>query len=239
MILTLANNKGGVAKTTTAVNLAAAQKRRALLVDADGQRSATLSLGIRDARRTLADVLYHGAAAADCIEATEAGIDLLPGHPRIAGWTGEADALQRALAPLQYDFIVIDSPPSLSPVVIASLVAADAYIVPVVPQYLALEGLAGFFRAVNGLQDQFPFGAMLGILLTVVDYRTRAAADVAQAIRGHFGRQVFRTEIRINTRLAEAPSYGQTIFQYDKNSTGAAAYTALAREVQQRSRAIQ
>jgi len=252
MILAIANNKGGVAKTTTAVNLSAALALRGksvLLVDMDSQRSASLSLGIRNAPATLAGVLFKGAPAREAItDTTVQGLSLLPAHPELAGADivlgavkGRERILSRALAPVeaQYDFIILDSPPSLSLLVVNALAACRCFIVPTVPQYLALEGLSGFLRAVDQMRaGGIEAGALLGILFTAIDYRTRAAVEIAEMIRAHFGRDVFRTEIRVNTRLAEAPSFGQSIFQYDSHSTGAAAYIELAAEVLKRSRAI-
>lgn len=250
MILALANNKGGVGKTTTAVNLSAAlalRGRRVLLVDMDAQCSASLSLGIREARRTLADVLFNGAPARDAIEETQVqGLSLLPAHPDISNADvmlsnvqGRERILSRALESIapQYDFVILDSPPSLSLLVVNALAACQRFIIPTVPQYLALEGLAGFLRAADAIRANIGGGALLGIVLTAVDYRTRAAVEIADMIRGHFGGKVFRAEIRINTRLAEAPSFGRSIFQYDPHSTGAAAYTALADEVTHRAKA--
>ena len=250
MILAIANNKGGVAKTTTAVNLAAAlaiRGKRVLLVDMDSQCSATLSLGIRDASATLAGVLFLGEPLRAAITETQVqGLSIVPAHPDLSGadielmkLTRRERLLSKALESVkgQYDFIILDTPPSLSLLVVNALVACEGFIVPTSPHYLALEGLAGFMQATQIVQEKYGGGALLGILLTAIDYRTRAAVDIATLLRGHFKRQVFDTEIRVNTRLAEAPSYGQTIFQYDNNSTGAAAYMDLAAEVLKRSRA--
>ena len=175
------------------------------------------------------------------------GLAIVPAHPDLSGAdlalsdvAGRERIVSKALEPVkgQYDFIILDSPPSLSLLVVNALVACEGFIVPTSPHYLALEGLAGFMQAADLIRANIGGGALLGILLTAIDYRTRAAVDIATLLRGHFKRQVFDTEIRVNTRLAEAPSYGQTIFQYDNHSTGAAAYMDLAAEVLKRSRAI-
>ena len=135
----------------------------------------------------------------------------------------------------QYEFIVVDCPPSLSLLSINALVAADAFIVPLVPQYLALEGLVNLLEAVDRIREGIGTKTeLLGLLLTLVDYRTNVAREIVSMIRGHYEDQVFKTEIPVNIRLAEAPSFGQTIFDYAKKSSGAVAYQRLADEFLER-----
>ena len=250
MILALVNNKGGVGKTTTAVNLAAAlaaTKRQVLLVDLDAQGSASLSLGVpRDQLDPgIAAVLLEGIPVRDAVQdTTMEDLKLLPGSMelanadlRLTGFQTPQRVLEEALQPIRasYDVILLDCPPSLSLLTVNALVAADRYIVPVQPQYLALQGLVNLEEAVERVRAGAGTRArLLGLLLTLVDYRTRATREVVELIRGHYKRGVFKTEIRINTRLAEAPSFGQNIFQYDRHSTGAEAYRLLAREVLRR-----
>jgi chromosome partitioning protein len=252
MRLALVNLKGGVGKTTTAVNLAAAFARsglRNLVVDLDPQGSASLSFGVERAAvdASAAEVLTGKAEAAEAIRPTGTeGIDLLPASLRLAGLDlalarkhEPEKLLKRALSPVQrrYDTILIDCPPGLTILSMNGLAAASAYLVPVVPHHLDMEALAGFLEVMDGARERLgKLPERLGILLTMVDHRTMVTDEVAQAIRKKYGQQVFKTEIPVNVRLAQAPALGRTIFDFESWSTGAYAYGRLGGEVLRRSR---
>jgi len=247
MILALINNKGGTAKSTSAVNLAAAlvlKGRRTLLIDLDSQASASLSLGIGRAgfKPSIADVILEGRHLAGIIRKTGAeGLDLVTGSPdladvdiHLAKTLGRENRLKEALAPIRagYDFIVLDSPPSLGLMSVNALVAADAFIIPTPPEYLALEGLVGLMDAVQKIHEGIGTASrLMGILLTKVDHRRKVTEEIIQLIRGHYRDQVFKTEIGVDVRLIEAPAFHQTIFQYDRGSAGAEGYLQLADEI--------
>jgi chromosome partitioning protein len=252
MRLALANLKGGVGKTTTAVNLAAAFGRsglQVLLIDLDPQASTSYSVGVpRDqVQVSAAEVLTGEVPAADAVlETAFEGISLLPSSLRLAGLdlrlAGE-DApeklLKRALSPIRrrYDVIVLDSPPGLTILTVNALAAADSFIVPVAPHRLDTEALAGFLELVDASRSRIGKKAeLLGILLTMVDHRTMVTAEVVDAVRRRYGKAVFRTEIPINVRLAEAPAGGRPIFDFASWSTGASAYGKLGAEVLRRAR---
>ncbi|WP_294949866.1 AAA family ATPase [Sulfurivirga sp.] len=246
-IMAVANQKGGVGKTTTAVNLAAALARlgkRVLLADLDPQGNATVSLGVdKDAlTHTVYDLLLEEApldAVRQPIEA--AGVDLLPANGDLTA--AEADLLEHARGPLrlrevldplraEYDAIVIDCPPTLNMLTVNALVAADGVVVPVQCEFFALEGLTALMDTIRTVQETLNPGLTIdGLLRTMYDRRNNLANDVSSELVAHFGMQVFKTIIPRNVRLAEAPSYGESILDYDANSTGAMAYLALANEL--------
>lgn len=250
MRLALANLKGGVGKTTTAVNLAAAFARSGLttlLIDLDPQASATFSLGVgREQAETSAEVLSGKAEVSEAAAETPmAGLHLLPGSPRLASaeWSlvrkqEPEKLLKKALATVRrYDVVVMDSPPGLSILTLNALAASDAFIVPVAPHRLDAEALGSFLELVEEARDRIGRKAdLLGILLTMVDHRTLLTEAMVNELRRQYGQKVFRTEIPVNVRLAEAPSRGIPIFNYESWSTGAAAYGRLGAEVLRRSR---
>jgi chromosome partitioning protein len=249
-IIALVNNKGGVGKTTSAVNLAAglvAAGRRVPLADLDAQGSASLSLGLTraDLSPGSAEVILDGHPIREAIRPTSVkGLDILPGSMALASAdlvlsavAGREVVLKDALTPIRgdYDFTVLDCPPSLGLLTVNALTAADFFIVPVTPDYLSLEGLVNLLDAVERIKKGIGKAAgLLGILLTLADYRLNVTEEIGQMIRGYYGRLVFKAEIRGNVRLKEAPSFGKTIFDYDNGSAGAEAYRQLTKEVLKR-----
>ena len=247
MILAIVNNKGGVGKTTSAVNLAAglvAEGRRVLLVDLDAQGSASLSLGLprSDCLPGTSEVILKGLPVRDAVGRSYVeGLDILPGSMGLASAdlylsdkNGRETVLKDALSPIlaDYDYLVLDCPPSLGLLTVNALTAADRFITPITPDYLALEGLVNFMEAAERIKAGIGTVAEpLGILLTLCDYRLNVTDEIKGMIRRHYGSLVFRTEIRGNVRLKEAPSFGKTIFDYDAGSTGAEGYRNLTQEV--------
>jgi chromosome partitioning protein len=250
-ILAIANQKGGVGKTTTAINLGAglgALERRVLLVDCDPQGNATRGLGAK----AEPPHLYHALTGEAEIDATIRpsgfpNLDLVPAQRDLvgvevefvgeAGWEERLKNILRQLAG-RYDTILLDCPPSLGHLTVSALTAADGVIVPLQCEYFALEGISELVSTVQRVQGGLNRRlAIAGILLTMYDDRTNLSRDVADEIRRHFGAKVFETIVPRNIRLAEAPSHGLPIFQYDIKSRGAEAYLALAREVLRRAAA--
>jgi len=245
-IYAIANQKGGVGKPTTAVNVAACIAEAGystLLVDIDAQANATVGLGHPKERTpSVYDVLIGDAAAEDAIASTGiANLDLLPAHPDLAGAnvelpreSGSERRLRDALAPIRdrYAYVLLDCPPSLGPLTVNALVAADRVIVPVQTEYFALEGLAGLLETLSLIQRELnPRLTVAGMLLTMHDSRTRLARDVEREVREHFPELVFETVIPRNVRIGEAPSFGRPVIHHDPHCPGADAYFELAKEV--------
>jgi chromosome partitioning protein len=248
-ILTIANQKGGVGKTTTAVNLAAclgALKRRVLLVDLDPQANATSGFGVEKRPGASAyRVLLGDGLLADKILATACeGVDLVPSEMDLCGAEIELSRvddhlhrLARSLEPIRsqnrYDLIVIDCPPSLGILTLNAFAAAEVLIVPLQCEYYSLEGIATIHRLLDQLRDSGtnPGLKLLGVVMTMFDGRTRLCQQVVAEVRQHFGETVFETVIPRATRLAEAPSFGKPITRYDPYCPAAAAYEVFTQEV--------
>jgi chromosome partitioning protein len=242
-IYALANQKGGVGKTTTAVNLAACLAEageRTLVVDLDPQANATSGLGLR--AEPAAAELLDGAPFESVVRSTRfANLEAVPASPELAGSAaelGRRDAsegyLADALAPARsrYAFIFVDCPPSLGPLTVNALAAADRVLVPVQAEYYAMEGLAQLLQTISALRARLnPELAVAGVVLTMVDGRTRLSADVAAELARHLGDLLFRSRVPRSIRLAEAPSHGLPVIHYDRRSAGAGAYWDVAHEL--------
>lgn len=247
-VLALVNQKGGVGKTTTAVNLAAYlanTRRRVLVVDIDPQANASSGLGIRGAEAGVYDALREPERLTDFIQQTEIkNLHVLPATPDLAGagveLTDEPEALKSLLSGLQkYDLVLIDAPPSLGPLTINALVAADALIVPLQAEYYALEGIAGLMDTIERVREGLnPALQVLGIVITMFDGRTNLSVQIEENVRNHFGDLVFWSVIPRNVRLSEAPSHAKPINLYSPMSSGAGAYKRLSDEVMQRVKKI-
>jgi chromosome partitioning protein len=246
-VICIASQKGGVGKTTTAINLGAClaqESRRVLIVDIDPQGNATSGLGVNgnDQRKTVYESLIGHAPMTEAVMPTAlASLDLVPAGQRLSGAEVELvgvmareTRLKSCLAPLAggYDFILVDSPPSLGLLTVNALTASDSVLIPLQCEYLALEGLTQLISAIRLVQDHLNPGLRIeGVLLTMYDSRLNLSQQVADEARKFFAERVYKTAIPRNVRLSEAPSFGKPIVLYDPHSTGAESYRELAREV--------
>jgi chromosome partitioning protein len=246
-IIGIANQKGGVGKTTTSVNLAASLgvlDKNVLLIDADPQANATSGLGVDVETIDIGtyQLLEHNVSAADAIVQTSApNVDLIPAHIDLVAIEIELVdkddreyMLRKALAPIkdQYDYILIDCAPSLGLLTLNALTAADAVIIPIQCEYFALEGLGKLLNTIKSVQKiHNPELDIEGLLLTMYDSRLRLSNQVVEEVQKHFSEMVFETIIQRNVRLSEAPSFGESIINYDVSSKGATNYLSLAKEM--------
>jgi chromosome partitioning protein len=246
-VYAFANQKGGVGKTTSAINLAACLAEageRALVIDLDPQANATSGLGMRANGASSYDLL-DGAPLAELAKPTRwENLFLVPSRPELAGAAVELSQreggdryLAQALANVDgYDFVLLDCPPSLGPLTVNALAAADRVVVPVQAEYYALEGLAQLVQSIELVKSRLnPKLAIAGVLITMVDSRTTLARDVEREVRSHFGELVFREVVPRSVRVAEAPSHGMPVTHYERRSRGADAYWKVAMELVERS----
>lgn len=248
-VIAVVNQKGGVGKTTTAVNLAAslaASEHATLLIDFDPQGNASSAFGCFEPERQIYDALLGGASLASVSQPTElshlhlapAAADLVGAEVELVGLEGRESRLRNALDPIRhrYDFILIDCPPSLGFLTLNALTAADGVLIPLQCEYYALEGLARLMDTISRMKPMNESLEVEGIVFTMFDARSNLSRQVAEEAREHFGDRVFETVIPRNVRLSEAPSHGKPVLLYDIRSRGAQAYLQLAKELLSRDR---
>ena len=250
-VIAIANQKGGVGKTTTAINLAASLavlERKVLIIDADPQANTTSGLNFspdNDEQRTLYEVMIGKIDVEDALIQTElAGLHMIPSHINLVGAEIEmlempdrGSVMRKALMPIRdrYDYIIIDCSPSLGLITVNTLTAADSVIIPVQPEFFALEGLGKLLQTIRLVQSGVnPKLTIEGFVVTMFDGRTKVHTQVVQELREHFQDMVFKTIIQRNIRLSEAPSHGKPIILYEVMSIGSSNYLSLAREVLER-----
>ena len=251
-VISIVNQKGGVGKTTTAVNLGsflAAKRKKVLILDLDPQGNATSGYGFdkMELENTVYDLLVNEENIENVIQHTNVkNVDMCPTNINLAGAEVELVSaisretiLKRAIEPIvdDYDYIIIDCPPSLGLLTINALSACEGVIVPIQGEYYALEGLTQLIDTINMIKKKLnPVVGILGVVITMFDSRTQLTKQVVEEVEKYFGEKVFKTHIPRNVRLAEAPSHGKTIGDYDPKSKGAIAYQALAQEVIKRTK---
>jgi len=246
-VLAITNQKGGVGKTTTAVNLSASlalHKRKTLLIDIDPQGNASTGIGLdkTKVKRCIYDVLINKAPVRDIILSTQVkNLEVLPSTIQLAGaeielvnYISRENKLKHAIKPIKdnYDYIIIDCPPSLGLLTLNSLTAANAVIIPIQCEYYALEGIGQLLSTINLVRENLNlFLEIEGILMTMYDSRTNLSRDVIEEVKKYFKGNIFKSIVPRNVRVSEAPSYGKPVVLYDVKSKGAIAYKKIAREV--------
>lgn len=255
MVISLVNNKGGVGKTTSAVNLSAclaSKHYKTLLIDLDSQASASFSLGFKrdNLSPSLDEVLFDGKRIEETIRKTgREYLDIITASKRLFNFDliyAENDSRPFILKTVldrikgQYDFILIDCPPSLSLLPVNALLASEGLLIPLTPSYLSLEGLISLLRSINEIENNFkqPFN-VVGIFFTITDYRNASTSEIIDLIRSQYKKLIFSSEIRINVKLAEAPSFSKSIFEYDPSSTGSLCYQSFTDEFLKRIKHIE